>query len=176
MVILNWNGLGDTLDCLHSLKQLRYENFSVVVVDNGSAPSEADQIEGSGLAGTVLRGPGNLGYAAGCNVGIRHAIGQNADYMWLLNNDTIIDPDCLDALVTAGEDDDRIGLLSPVVYEYVSPHAIQFAGTVVAADGCADPDRDGVSTFGGDNCPSVSNVGQVEPDPDFARPSGRSCE
>ena len=104
-------------------------------MDNGSAPSEADQIEGSGLAGTVLRGPGNLGYAAGCNLGIRHAIGQNADYMWLLNNDTIIDPDCLDALVTAGENDDRIGLLSPVVYEYLSPHAIQFAGTVVDLPG-----------------------------------------
>jgi GT2 family glycosyltransferase len=135
VVILNWNGVGDTLDCLHSLKRLRYENLSVVVVDNGSAPSEADQIERSGLARTVLRHPGNLGYAAGCNIGIRHALGQNADYMWLLNNDTIIDRDCLDALMAVGEKDDRIGLLSPIVYEYAAPHAIQFAGTVVDLPG-----------------------------------------
>jgi GT2 family glycosyltransferase len=135
VVILNWNGVGDTLDCLHSLGQLRYENLSIVVVDNGSAPSEADRIERSGLARTVLRRPGNLGYAAGCNVGIRHALDQNADYMWLLNNDTIIDRDCLDALVAVGEKDDRIGLLSPIVYEHASPHAIQFAGTVVDLPG-----------------------------------------
>jgi GT2 family glycosyltransferase len=50
--------------------------------------------------------------------------------MWLLNNDTVIDRDCLDALMAVGEKDDRIGLLSPIVYEYAAPHAIQFFGHV----------------------------------------------
>lgn len=130
-VILNWNGLADTLECLGSARRLRFGNLYVVVVDNGSSSSEADLIERSGLADAVLREPGNLGYAAGCNVGLRYALGRDPDYVWLLNNDTVIDPDCLDVLVTAGERDERIGILSPVVYEFAPPHEIQFAGTVV---------------------------------------------
>lgn len=127
--------MADTLDCLQSLKRVRYGNFRTVVVDNGSPAPEADRIEASGLVKAVLRRSGNLGYAAGCNVGIRHALEQHADYMWLLNNDTVIDPDCLDALVAAGEQDERIGLLSPVLYEHAAPHAVQFAGTVIDLPG-----------------------------------------
>ncbi|HEU4439325.1 MAG TPA: glycosyltransferase family 2 protein, partial [Methylomirabilota bacterium] len=135
VVVLNWKGAADTLDCLQSLKRLRYPNAAAVVVDNGSGAGEADGIEATGLACAVLRQPENRGYAAGCNVGIRHALERGADYVWLLNNDTVVDPRCLDALVAAGERDARVGLLSPVLYDYDAPHAIQFAGTVVDLPG-----------------------------------------
>ena len=135
VLVLNWNGAADTLDCLQSLKRLRYPNAAVVVVDNGSGAGEADGIEATGLACAVLRQPENRGYAAGCNAGIRHGLERGADYVWLLNNDTVVDPRCLDALVAAGEGDARVGLLSPVLYDYDAPHAIQFAGTVVDLPG-----------------------------------------
>jgi GT2 family glycosyltransferase len=135
VVVLNWNGAADTLDCLQSLKRLRYPHVTTVVVDNGSTAPEADWIEASGLASAVLRQGENRGYAAGCNAGIRYALEREAGYVWLLNSDAIVDPHCLDALVTAGERDARIGLLSPVVYDHEAPHAIQFAGTVVDLPG-----------------------------------------
>lgn len=139
VVVLNWNGASDTLDCLQSLKRLRYPRLTTVVVDNGSAPAEADGIEASGLARAVLRQRENLGFAGGCNVGIRYALERGAAYVWLLNNDTVVDPLCLDALVAAGERDARIGLLSPVLYDYDAPDVIQFAGTVLDLPGQRSP-------------------------------------
>jgi GT2 family glycosyltransferase len=72
-------------------------------------------------------------------VGIRYALEREAAYVWLLNNDTIVDPLCLDALVAAGERDGRIGLLSPVLYDYDAPDVIQFAGTVLDLPGQRSP-------------------------------------
>jgi len=135
VVVLNWNGVAATLECLQSLKRLRYPNVATLVVDNGSAAPEAGRIEASALATAVLRNPENLGFAAGSNAGIRYALEGGAAYVWLLNNDTVVDPHCLDALVSAGESDDRIGLLSPVLYDYEPPHAVQYAGTLVDLPG-----------------------------------------
>jgi hypothetical protein len=131
VVILNWNGLPDTLECLASLRRQRYENTHVVVIDNGSQSHEADAIEASKLAELVLRSGKNIGFAAGSNVGIRYALEHGADYVWLLNNDTIVGPDCLSTLVGAGEAEDRVGLLSPVIYDYASPHDVKFTGTII---------------------------------------------
>jgi GT2 family glycosyltransferase len=131
VVILNWNGLVDTLECLGSLTRLRYPNWHAVVVDNGSARAEADTIEAAFPAATVLRNRDNVGYAAGNNVGVRHALNQGADYIWLLNNDATVAPDCLTELIDAAEGHQRVGLLSPVIYDYAPPHRIQFSGTIL---------------------------------------------
>jgi hypothetical protein len=131
IVILNWNGLADTLACLESVGRQDYASLEVVVVDNGSRSPEADQLEASAPAARVIRSPTNVGYAAGCNIGMRYALARGADYVWLLNNDTLVEPDCLATLVAAGEADDRVGLLSPVVYAHGSSREIKFAGTIV---------------------------------------------
>jgi GT2 family glycosyltransferase len=134
VVVLNWNGLSDTLACLGSLGGQHYASWHVVVVDNGSRGPEAETLEASGLASRVISSPHNLGFAGGSNVGIRHALQNGADYIWLLNNDTIVDPECLTTLVAAGDADERVGLLSPVIYDHAAPHTLKFAGTVVDFD------------------------------------------
>lgn len=134
VVILNWNGLADTLECLRSLKRQGYKHTQVVVIDNGSQSREADEIEASNLADSVLRRSKNIGFAAGSNEGIRHALEQGADYVWLLNNDTRVEPDCLTTLVRTGEAEGRVGLLSPVIYDHASPHPVKFTGTIVDFD------------------------------------------
>lgn len=104
LVVLNWNGLEDTLECLGSLRESSIPVYSIVV-DNGSAKHEADQIRESGLADLVIETGRNLGYAEGNNVGLRHALGH-ADrfpYIGVLNNDTIVEPDCMRILA------DRLG-------------------------------------------------------------------
>jgi len=131
IVILNWNGLADTLECLASLSDLSYGNFEVIVVDNGSDQPEAEKIQAAFRSVTVLRNHKNFGYAAGNNLGIRHAMERGADYVWLLNNDTVVAPDCLAELVAAGGSQQRVGLLSPVIYHYASPADIQFSGTIL---------------------------------------------
>jgi hypothetical protein len=131
IIILNWNGLADTLECLTSLAGLTYPHCQTVVVDNGSETGQADAIESSYPSVTLIRNDKNLGYTGGNNVGIRHAMTQGADYIWLLNNDTVVTPDSLTELVAAGERYPRVGLLSPVLYDYEKPHEIQFAGTVI---------------------------------------------
>jgi len=131
VVILNWNGLADTLECLQSLDRQGYPNLSALVVDNGSRPPEPDQLKAQALTAHVILSPSNVGFAGGSNIGMRYALAQDADYVWLLNNDSVVGPGCLAELVAAGEADDRVGLLSPVVYDYASPHEIRFAGTVV---------------------------------------------
>lgn len=134
VVVLNWNGLADTLDCLRSLHQHDYPNTQILVVDNGSKDSEADEIERGPWTSRVVRMPENVGFAAGCNIGIRHALTCGADYVWLLNNDTVVEADCLRSLVQAAEEDPTIGLLSPVVYDYARREVVMFAGTVIDFD------------------------------------------
>jgi GT2 family glycosyltransferase len=131
VVILNWNGLADTLECLLSVRRQGYPDLEVVVIDNGSRPPEPEQLRRQAVGAYVILSPINIGFAGGCNIGMRHALTHAADYVWLLNNDSVVGPGCLAELVAAGEADDRVGLLSPVVCDYDSPHQIRFAGTVV---------------------------------------------
>lgn len=128
VVVLNWNGLADTLECLESVSRLRYPDVSVVVVDNGSAGSEADRIQAAFPNALLLRNSENTGFARGSNLGIKHALSRGAEYVWLLNNDTVVDPDAMTELVAIGEACPRIGLLSPVVYDYPFGGAVQFCG------------------------------------------------
>jgi len=131
IVVLNWNGLDDTLECLHSLSRLRYPNAHIVVVDNGSRGSDVERIHETFSHTRVLRNPENLGYAGGNNTGIRLALENGADYVWLLNNDTIVEPECLSRLVDIAERHPRLGLLSPVIYDYEQPSSVQFCGTIL---------------------------------------------
>lgn len=131
IVVLNWNGRVDTLECLGSLELLRYPNFHVLVVDNGSRSGEIEHLREAFPRVRILSLPENRGYTGGNNAGIRLALGNGADYVWLLNNDTTADPACLAALVDEAEKDPGIGCLSPVIYDYASPHGIQFCGEVL---------------------------------------------
>jgi GT2 family glycosyltransferase len=119
IVILNWNGLNDTVECLESLKQIIYPNYEVIVVDNGSVGNDVKVLEEkySSYIRIIANGR-NLGFAAGNNVGIRQALRDGVDYVLVLNNDTVVDPMFLSELVTAAEKDSRIGAVGPKLYYY----------------------------------------------------------
>jgi len=122
IIVLNWNGLQDTVACLESLKAVRYQNFHVIVVDNGSKGNDANILEEKhGDFATVIRNDENRGFAEGNNVGIRRALQQSADYILLLNNDTIVDPDFLGAMIVEAEIRSDVAILGPMIY-YYPPH------------------------------------------------------
>jgi GT2 family glycosyltransferase len=131
IVVLNWNGLSDTLECLEAVGRLDYPNRHVVVVDNGSTDGSADAIAARYPSAVLIRHRENLGYTGGVNAGLQHAIQHGADYVWLLNNDAVVTPGSLTRLLAFAEQHPRIGLLSPVVRHYDEPHDIQFAGTLL---------------------------------------------
>lgn len=123
IIILHWNGWPDTLDCLGSLKKIDYPNYEVVIVDNGSTDDSLEHLKDF----SVNRNQENLGFAGGNNVGIKHALEKGADYVLLLNNDTILHPKFLKELVKVGENNKKIGILGPTIYFHNKPR-IWFAG------------------------------------------------
>ena len=98
IVILNWNGWQDTLECLASVVKLNYQNYQVVVVDNGSTDGSVGRIKewiaSQRAARALLVETGkNLGYAGGNNAGLRYGLARgDLAYAWVLNNDTTVDP------------------------------------------------------------------------------------
>lgn len=130
-IVLNWNGLKDTLECITSIKQQTYPEFEPVIVDNGSTDGSVSAIRAAFPGMKVLANATNLGYAEGNNVGIRYACAEGADYLFLLNNDTILDPHLVEHLVTVAETDERIGAVGPKIFFASSPRLLWSAGGIV---------------------------------------------
>lgn len=121
IVVLNWNKYSDTASCLSSLRQLHYENYEVVVVDNGSTDDSASQIRNKFPEVSVIETNRNLGFAGGCNVGIRYALGRDSHFIWLLNNDTVVDTEALQPLVDKAISDHRMGAIGSAIYVMDAP-------------------------------------------------------
>ncbi len=100
-VILDWNGADDTLACLESVERLDYPAFDVLVIDNGSRASVAPEVRRRFPRCRTIELPTNLGYAGGNNVGLQAALDGGYAFVWVLNNDTIVDPAALRNAVAA---------------------------------------------------------------------------
>ncbi len=131
IIILNWNGLADTLECLNSLAKSNYRNTGIVVVDNASTDHSAEIISQTYPHVDVLRNSENEGFCKGNNIGIRYALERGAEYVWLLNNDTVVEVDTLSRLVETGESSSEIGLVSPTVHYFDDKTKVQFAGSYI---------------------------------------------
>lgn len=119
IVILNFNGEKDTIQCLESIEKLQFTNYNVqiIIVDNGS--TEKFKIENRKLKIgdlKILRNEENLGFAGGNDVGIKYGLEHGADYILLLNNDTIVDKNLLEELVKTADSETEIGIVSPKIY------------------------------------------------------------
>jgi GT2 family glycosyltransferase len=116
IIIVNWNNFPDTRKCLESLKSITYENFHVVVVDNGSTDESNDMIRDNFPGISLFELETNLGFAAGNNLGLLHAINNHYPYVLMLNNDTeIIQEDFLQEMVSELQSQDRIAAVGPLV-------------------------------------------------------------
>ena len=116
LLILNWNGKEDTADCIESLKHLNYSNFEIFVIDNRSSDNSVEYLEKRYPNITIIKNETNFGFAEGNNIGIRRAMDAGADYVLLLNNDTVVDPHFLEELVESVEQHSTIGFAGPKVY------------------------------------------------------------
>lgn len=128
VVVLNWNGWRDTVACLASLKKQNHSNMDLVVVDNASSDDSESRIRSAAPDVKLLQSGANLGFGGGCNVGIRHAISEGADFVWLLNNDATAQPKALSALLNVANNDPGIASVGSVVYEADANDRIQSWG------------------------------------------------
>jgi GT2 family glycosyltransferase len=157
IIIVNWNGWRDTLECLESLLLLEYSDFRIVVCDNGSKDDSVAKLRewgerkfgsclwqvlsrtvtenGGGITGTrftlVVNGE-NLGFAGGNNVGLRYALScGDAEYCWILNNDTVVDSFALAAMVERMKERPDAGMCGSTLREYDNRNKIQALGGAV---------------------------------------------
>lgn len=128
IIVLSWNGKQDTIDCLQSLQALSYANARILLVDNASTDGTVQTIRSLFPNVEILANQANLRFAGGNNVGVRHALANNADYVLLLNNDTIVEPDFLTHLIRIAEYDTPVGMVAPKIYYFHQPRLIWFAG------------------------------------------------
>jgi len=98
IIILNWNGLQDTIECLQSLRASTYRNVRIWVLDNGSREDPSLALANFPEI-TLLRSAENLGFAGGNNYAAEIALAEQPDYILLLNNDTIVPPEMISELV-----------------------------------------------------------------------------
>lgn len=152
IVLLNYNGYEDTISCFQSLQNISYENYDIIIIDNDSpdksmhklitymqknkleheyfnAQQDAMEPLANKMTKTTLIQSGfNGGYGHGNNIGIKYALKQGADYILVLNNDTIVEPDFLEPMVQMCEEDKNIGIASGKIYFYDRPDTIWFNG------------------------------------------------
>jgi GT2 family glycosyltransferase len=187
IIILNWNGWEDTIECLESVYQIEYPYYNTIVVDNGSKDISVQKIKEYATGNlqiessfykynpnnkplhliefsqeelqfndktrdefsiendfSIKKNPNkvpfnkeliliknneNYGFAEGNNIAIRYALETlKPDYVLLLNNDTVVDPNFLDELINIAESDSSIGILGPTIFDYKPPFRIQSAG------------------------------------------------
>lgn len=126
IIILNWNQLNDTIECIDSITNQTYKDLDIVVIDNGSTDNSAFEIRKRYPEIKVIENEKNLGFQGGMNVGIRYALSNNAELILLLNNDIIADPGMIRHLLENFPDD--AGIVSPIMYYYSKPSEIWSSG------------------------------------------------
>ncbi len=128
IILINFNNTEDTLLCLKSVARITYSNFFVIVVDNGSDNPPLAQIENQYPHVLCIDTHRNLGFAGGNNIGIKEALKRETDYIFLLNNDTIVDTNILHAFAQAAKENQKGGIFGSRVYRFHEPNVIDHQG------------------------------------------------
>lgn len=116
IVILNYNNLDVMNNCLESVSAIDYPNFEIILVDNHSTDGSFEKAKEAFPQVTYFQNSDNLGFSAGNNVGIRHALKNKAEFVLLLNNDTVVEKDFLAKLVESAQKNPQAGILCPLIY------------------------------------------------------------
>jgi GT2 family glycosyltransferase len=130
IIVVTFNGAEHIESCLAAIDRQSYPCTELIVVDNASRDSSAELVERFPGA-LLLRSRRNLGFAGACNVGVRHA---NGSILFFVNQDAVLDPSCLRALVDAMLLDPRIGIAGCKIYD-ADGVTLQHAGGVLAPNG-----------------------------------------
>jgi GT2 family glycosyltransferase len=129
VVLVHWEraSVEDTIECLKSLTQTTYPRLSTILVNNGARSLPDEPFLAVMPTLEIIRTAENLGFTGGNNVGMRHALGAGAEYVLLLNNDTVVSPNLIERLLAAF-DRPEVGIVGPIVTYFSHPNRAWFAG------------------------------------------------
>ncbi|MEM4655051.1 MAG: glycosyltransferase family 2 protein [Thermosphaera sp.] len=130
VVIPIHNGIHNTVECLRSLERVTYPNFEVIVVDDGSTDGSWEIISQNFPKVRLLKGDGDLWWAGAINIGIKDAIERCTDYILTLNNDVVVDPNFINALVECAKANPK-SIIGSKIYFYNEPKRVWSAGGFV---------------------------------------------
>ncbi|NOR68251.1 MAG: glycosyltransferase [Methylomarinum sp.] len=131
--ILHYGNINDTLECLESIFKLNYPNYHVLLIDNTDKNTEPEtSLDELYMQGDInlIKTHKNLGFTGGHNFGFNYSLQQGADYIWVLNNDTVVLPDTLDKLISCIETGEKIGAVTPIIYHFGSDR-IQYLASII---------------------------------------------
>ncbi|WP_346873624.1 glycosyltransferase family 2 protein [Clostridium sp. UBA5988] len=129
IVLLNYKGYEDTMDCINSLKKLTYKNYQVIIVDNASPDDSYNRLKKDiGDTYILLQSGENGGFAKGNNVGIKYALDHGGDYILLLNNDTLVEENLIEELLKPFKEKGNIGISTGKIYYEEKRDTLWFAG------------------------------------------------
>lgn len=131
IIVLNYKNVDDTEECIGSLKKIDYKNYFIVIVDNNSQDGSFEKLSKLYPELTVLEIGENRGYAAGNNFGIKQALQKGADYICILNNDVVVEPNFLGKLVSYMEQNPKVGITGANICEYYNKEVVQSTGFVI---------------------------------------------
>ncbi|MFX0149876.1 MAG: glycosyltransferase family 2 protein [Candidatus Hodarchaeota archaeon] len=129
-IVLNYNCANDTISCVENLLKTRYQNLSVIVVDNASETEDISKLDT--LRHKILEiiyNNTNLGYAGGNNIGINYAMkNTNSDYILIINPDVIVDTEFLIELISIMEKYSKVGISAPIQCYWDKPQVVYTVG------------------------------------------------
>lgn len=131
IVILNWNCHRETAECVKACQQLDYSNRRILILDNNSSDHSSAYLSQHFPDIEIIQTGNNLGFAAGNNIGIRRALSSHAEYVLILNPDTVVSRRSLTILVDALANNPSIGICGPRVFHGKAPATFAFDGLTI---------------------------------------------
>ena len=128
ILILNWNGADDTLECLTSLEKVTYDQVTSVVVDNGSTDDSVKRIKAKFPDRKIIELSDNLMYAGGNNAGLKWVAENDFEYVIFLNNDTIVETDFIEPLLAAFDSHKQVAISAPLMCYANRPDQVWYGG------------------------------------------------
>jgi GT2 family glycosyltransferase len=128
IILVNYNGYKDTIECVNSLKKINYKNYKIIIVDNASSDDSLNILRQKTNNSIIIESKKNLGFAGGNNLGIKYALNHDADYIMLLNNDTLVKIDFLDNMINSFNKNNKVGLVGCKIMYHPKKSIIWYGG------------------------------------------------
>ena len=128
IVILIYNNKEEIKRCIESLEQITYTNYRILLIDNDSPDGGGSELKTIFSTFEFIETGENLGFARGCNVGLRYAVENNAEYVLLLNGDMIVESNFLEPMVEMMESNEDAGLASGKIFHLSNRKLLWYAG------------------------------------------------
>lgn len=132
IIILHWNNFRCTDFCLNSLRSISYKNFKILVVDNNSTDNSLEMLKNKYNEAIYLNSNENVGFARGCNLGIKFALKEKAEYILLLNNDVEVSPGFIEPLIDIFNVERKVGIVTPKILYRDNRSLIWHAGGYIS--------------------------------------------